>query len=267
MTDIQSPQNPRVKRAAKLRTTRGRHQQQRILIEGAREVLRATEAKVAIDEVYYDDRSLSNKEAEKAWSQLPDTVERMRITPAVWEKLAVRGKDAQLLAVARAPTLELDSLQLPECPLLLVLEAVEKPGNLGALFRTADAAGVNAVLVVDSVCDVFSPNCIRASLGAVFSTPAARAHSDQALTFLREQNIQVLTARVDGAEDCWDADFRMPIAIVMGNEAQGVSNHWRGESIRAVRLPMQGQVDSLNVSAAAAVLAFEAVRQRRRLPH
>ena len=172
--EINSSHNPRVKRATKLRTSRGRKQQQRILIEGARELLRAVEAGVQVEEVFFEAQQPLQGEAAAVVARLPESVELLATAADVWDKLAVRGRDARLLAVARPPSLDLDRIQLHgDSPLVLVVESVEKPGNLGALLRTADAAGVSAVLVADPACDVHNPNCIRASLGAVFTLPVA----------------------------------------------------------------------------------------------
>jgi TrmH family RNA methyltransferase len=151
---------------------------------------------------------------------------------------------------------------LPAEPLVVVLEAVEKPGNLGAVARTADGAGVDAILVADPRCDLFNPNAIRASLGTLFAVPLARAAADDARDWLLAHGLRVVAARVDGATALAEADLRGAVAIVLGSEASGLSQAWTGPSVEAVRLPMLGVADSLNVSAAAAVLLYEARRQR-----
>ena len=183
-------------------------------------------------------------------------------TPNVWRKLVVRGDDVEVLAVAQRPVSGLQDLSLPAQPLILVVEAVEKPGNLGAMFRTADGAGVDAILLANPLCDWLNPNAIRSSLGAVFSVPTAADSSEAIRGFLQDQAIQPLAAIVDAQESLWNVDCRSGgVAIVMGSEANGLSDIWH-EAARAVRLPMRGAVDSLNVSAAAAVMLYEAVRQR-----
>ncbi|MEA2025378.1 MAG: TrmH family RNA methyltransferase, partial [Chloroflexota bacterium] len=153
--------------------------------------------------------------------------------------------------------------ELPRRPLIAVVERVEKPGNLGALLRSADGAGVDAVIVADPVSDMWNPNAIRASLGTIFSLPLAAASSAEALAFLRERSIAILTARV-GAETDYDAaDLTAPVALVVGAETIGLTETWEGEGVTPLNIPMLGLADSLNVSASAAVLFYEARRQRR----
>jgi TrmH family RNA methyltransferase len=179
------------------------------------------------------------------------------------EKLAYGNRVEGLVAVAPTPRRTLAVLELPAEPLIVVVEGVEKPGNLGAILRTADAAGVSAVIVAGGVTDLYNPNAIRASLGAIFTVPVAAAASQAALDWLRQRNCRLIAARVDGAVDYTAANFRGPAAIVLGSEAAGLSATWRGDDMVAVKLPMLGRVDSLNLSATAAVLFYEALRQRR----
>lgn len=267
--DINSPHNPRLKQAAKLRDARGRRQQQRILIEGVAEVGKAIEAGVELLELFYDAEAEASPPTAALLRAAPESVARLRITAELWGKLAVRGSGARLLATARPPSLDLSrwppTNPLGESPLVLVLESIEKPGNLGAVARTADGAGVSGVIVADPVCEVLNPNAIRASLGAVFSLAMAQCHSAEALRFVQQQGLQVVTTEVDATEEYWSVDYRRPTAIVLGSEAQGLSTQWRGTGRRAVRLPMRGTGDSLNVSAAAAAVLYEAVRQRTAL--
>ena len=154
--------------------------------------------------------------------------------------------------------------ELPENPLLVVLEYLEKPGNLGSIVRTADAVGASAVLVADAAADLYNPNAIRASLGTVFTVRLAAASSQEVAAWLRRTGVRIFAARVDGAVTFWDADFRGPAAVVLGSEAHGLSSQWRADDITPISLPLLGHGDSLNVSAAAAVILYEATRQRRR---
>ena len=268
MFEITSPQNARIKRIGKLRTARGRRQHERILIEGARELRRALDAGVVVDELYClagatERTDLSEDVA--ACLAVMQSEERegavISTTQSVWNKIAVRGDDVQLLGVAQRPKIDLESLTLPENPLLLVIESVEKPGNLGAMFRTADGAGVDAVVLAEPQCDWLNPNAIRSSLGAVFSVPTLGASNEALAEFLERRGIAALAAIVTGEQELWSADCTGPTAVVMGSEANGLSPFWR-ERATPVRLPMRGQVDSLNVSAAAAVMLYEVVRQR-----
>jgi TrmH family RNA methyltransferase len=178
------------------------------------------------------------------------------------EKLAFGQRVEGVVAVARPPQRTVADLPLTGDALIAVVEGVEKPGNLGAVVRTADAAGVAAVLVADGGTDLYNPNAIRASLGAIFTVPVCSATTADALAWLRASGFRVLAARVDGAVDYSAADFRGRVAIALGSEAHGLSETWRGADMTAVRLPLLGSVDSLNLSATAAVLFYEALRQR-----
>jgi RNA methyltransferase, TrmH family len=163
--------------------------------------------------------------------------------------------------VVRAPRAELADLQLPADPLVVVTEDVEKPGNVGAILRSADAVGADAVIAVGGT-DLFNPNVIRASVGTVFSVPAATASAEEAIAWLRGRGVRIVTALVDAQRLHVEANLRGPLAIVLGSESRGLSDSWRGPDVEAVRLPMAGVADSLNVSVAAAVLLYEAWRQR-----
>ena len=180
----------------------------------------------------------------------------------MFQKLAFGQLSEGFVAVAQVPDLTLDRLVLPEEAVVAVLEGVEKPGNLGAVLRSADAAGVAAVIVADEGTDLFNPNAIRASLGAIFTVPVVAASGQQVLNWLRHQGFSIYAAWVDGAEDYCQVSYHGRSALVLGSEAHGLSDLWRGEGIRRIMIPMCGAVDSLNVSATAAVLFYEARRQK-----
>ncbi len=263
MTPITSLRNPHVQHAAKLRDRRHRDRQQRIVIDGARELLRAIGAGVGLVEAFVCPPLCRTEDAQRACRALRGTTARVfEVTEAVFAKLAFGERAEGMVAVAQTPAATLDRIALSDCPLVAVLEGVEKPGNLGAVLRSADGAGVSALLVADPRTDLFNPNTIRASLGTVFALPTAAAPADDILAWLRAKRLAMYAARVEGAMPYTQADFRRPAAIVLGAEAEGLSGRWRGEDIQAVRLPMLGVADSLNVSAAAAVLFYEALRQR-----
>ena len=188
------------------------------------------------------------------------------VGPPVFEKLAFGQRADGVIGVAEMPAATLDRLRLPDVPLVAVLERVEKPGNIGAVLRSADAAGVSALVVADAATDLYNPNAIRASLGTIFSMPVATGATAETLAWLRAHGLAIFTARVDGSIPYDEADFRQPSAIVLGSEAEGLSEAWSGSDMIALRLPMLGVGDSLNVSATAAVLFYEALRQRRRRP-
>jgi RNA methyltransferase, TrmH family len=260
---ISSPQNQRIKDAAKLRDRRQRDKQQRILIDGGREVLRALEANVDITEVFCCDELLHTSEAQAASARLRETGAVVwQVTPQVFEKLSYGDRADGLIAIATAKTPSLIDLRIKEGALVAVLEGIEKPGNVGAILRSADAAGVSAVILSDPKTDLYNPNCIRASMGTVFSLPIAISTSDEAKRWLLERKFKLLAARVDGAVDYTAADFHGPTAIILGSESQGLTSAWQGHDVQAIRLPMRGLADSLNVSVTAAVLFYEALRQR-----
>ncbi len=205
------------------------------------------------------------------------------VAPPVFEKLAFGDRAEGVLAVAETPDTALDRLTIecahdPQCadvlagcvragsrgvaPLVAVLEAVEKPGNMGAVLRSAEGAGVSAVIVADSRTDLYNPNAIRASLGTIFTLPLAAATAGETLAWLQARRFTICAARVDGSHLYTEIDYRRSTAIVLGCEAEGLSDTWRGEDLQTVRLPMLGAADSLNLSATAAVLFYEALRQR-----
>ena len=285
MPIITSLQNPRVKDAARLRDRRHRQQQGRILIDGARELQRAIGAGVRMVEVFVCEPLCHGDDTQRLLPTSSESgCEMLQVNQAVFEKLAFGHRSEGVLGVAEMPrpTLEHVAKQLgwgapgwggsltatPTgesariVPLVAVLEGVEKPGNVGAVLRSADAAGVSAVILADPRTDLYNPNAIRASLGTIFTMPVCEAASGDVLARLREQEYSILAARVDGAVPYTEVDYRGPTAIVLGSEAEGLSPIWTDDDIRAVRLPMRGAADSLNVSVTAAVLFYEALRQQ-----
>ncbi|MFH2205141.1 MAG: TrmH family RNA methyltransferase [Elusimicrobiota bacterium] len=248
---ITSVQNPRIKSAVRLRDRRGRAQQGRMIIDGRREIERAAAAGVAVRELFICGAAPAPKIGK---------AEIFEVSPAVFAKLAYGNRDEGLVAVADIPAVSLDKLSVSGNAVVAVLEGVEKPGNVGAVLRTADAAGLAALLVVDGGTDLYNPNTIRASLGAIFTVPVAACDAAAARDWLRRSRFRILAARVDGAIPHAKADYSGRCAIALGSEAAGLTDAWRGEDITAIALPMRGKVDSLNVSAAAAVLFYEATR-------
>ena len=200
------------------------------------------------------------------------------VSEAVFKKLAFGSRAEGILGVAEMPQITLNDILLPsppaplpkgeggskKNPLVAVLEGVEKPGNIGAVLRSADAAGVSAVILSDPHTDLYNPNAIRASLGTIFTMPVCEASSDDVLAWLRKNKISIVAARVDGSVPYTDIDYRNPTAVVLGSETAGLSSTWTAVDITAIRLPMLGAADSLNVSVTAAVIFYEALRQRNR---
>jgi RNA methyltransferase, TrmH family len=273
MPTITSVQNPRVKDAVRLRDSRHREKQGRILIDGARELRRAIEAGVRLVEAFVCEPLCRGDEAGKVLKLLPTCgAEVWEVAPAVFERLAFGQREEGIVAVAEMPKPTLATLAAAldaaasKPPLVAVLEGVEKPGNVGAVLRSADAAGVSGVIVADGRTDLYNPNAIRASLGTIFTTPICEADGRSALDWWRDRGFTIAAARVDGAVPYTELDYRGPTAIVLGSEAAGLSAIWTGDGVRPVRLPMLGAADSLNVSVTAAVLFYEALRQRGETP-
>jgi TrmH family RNA methyltransferase len=264
---ITSRQNARVKDAAKLRDRKARERQGRFVIDGAREILRAIDAGVEIVEAFVCEPLARGDEAQQAFERLRATPAALAtVTDEVFEKLCFGDGRDGLVAVAATPRRTLDQLALPPAPLVAVLESLEKPGNVGAVIRSADGAGVDAVIVADSRTDLFNPNTVRASLGAVFGAGVCAATTAETLAWLRGLGVPIYAAKPQAEAAYDEADYRRGAAIVLGSEADGLSAAWSDAAFAGVRLPMHGAVDSLNVSAAAAVLFYEAQRQRGAAP-
>jgi TrmH family RNA methyltransferase len=261
---ITSTANPRLKAAVRLRGRRERDREGLTLIDGVRETLRAISGGAVLREVFVRPELLVEPEARALLERLrEESVPVVEVGHDAFEKLAYGDRLDGVVAVAETPMRTLQTLALPPEPLIAVVEGVEKPGNLGAILRTADGAGLDAVIVAESATDLFNPNIIRASIGTVFAIPVCVASSGEVLTWLQERRIDIVAARVDASVDYTSADYRGAVAIALGSEARGLSDAW-GELARAsVRVPMLGVADSLNVSATAAVLFYEALRQRR----
>lgn len=262
---IHSRQNPRVQGVAKLRDRAVRDARGRFLVEGLRELSRALDRKVVVEEAYFCPALFKDPAAARALlARLAEAgVPLCELGDAAFDKVSGREGPDGLLGVAESWDTSLARLAPGKDPLILVVEAVEKPGNLGAILRTADSAGCAALVVCDPVTDLFNPNVIRASQGAAFSVPVAVASSPEALAWLRERRVRVLATTPDGAQPLWEVDARGPVAIVMGSEKDGLGATWLDGADARVFIPQAGLSDSLNVATAAAVCLFEAVRQRR----
>jgi TrmH family RNA methyltransferase len=260
---ITSVANPRLKAAVRLRGRRERDREGLTLIDGVRETLRALQGGAVIREAFVLPELLMEPDARALVERLAEqSVPIVELGREAFDRLAYGDRLDGVVAVAETPLRGLDDLALPSEPLIAVIEGVEKPGNLGAILRTADGAGLDAVVVAESATDLFNPNIIRASLGTVFAVPVSVASSGEVLAWLRDKGIAIIAARVDGSIDYPEADYSGAVAIALGSEARGLSDAW-GELARAsVRVPMLGVADSLNVSATAAVLFYEALRQR-----
>ena len=282
---ITSPTNPHIKAVVKLADRRTRDAARRTLVEGVREVRLALAAGVAPVEAYLCPELIAGPEAEAAARHLvglaaTGMTELFYVTPPVFEKLAYRGNSGGLLLVIAYPNPSLDALTFRAAPFVVVVEEAEKPGNLGAVLRTADAAGVDALIVptpletgflprnpvstaASTGTDPHNPNVIRASLGAYFTVSTVAAPTDAAIAWLRRQGIAIVATTPAATTLYTAADLTGPVAVVMGSEAWGLSETWLAAADVRLRIPMAGQVDSLNLSAATALLLYEVVRQRQ----
>ncbi|MDR2117175.1 MAG: RNA methyltransferase [Planctomycetaceae bacterium] len=266
-TEISSSSNRKIKEVIKLRDSKYRRNSGRFLIDGIREIERACCCGIKILEVFGNKETINNfaKKWEKNVSQKDSFYS---ISNVLLEKISFGNRNEGIVVVAEIPK-EPAALTLFEAkicsvsvPLLAVLERIEKPGNSGAVFRSADGAGLDGIIVADSMTDLYNPNTIRSSLGTIFRIPHAAMDSISAINWLRQHKIRCAVSRCNAAVPYTDYDFCQPTAIVLGNEAEGLSDIWYGNDVTTISIPMRGIADSLNVSNAAAILFYEAQRQR-----
>lgn len=259
---ITSAQNPKIKQLLQLQQKSSeRRKHSMFVVEGKREVMHCLSVGYEIDTVFCCPQIAGEDTISQLQTKSPSS-RYFEVSADVYEKVAYRGGTEGVVAEVRTRQLTLSDLDLPESPLVVVLESVEKPGNLGAILRSADAAGVDAVIVCDPLTDLFNPNLIRSSLGAFFTVPTVACSSEDCINFLKSNGIQILTAQLQDSSLYYDTDMRRPTAIVMGTESTGLTQQWRTAADAHIRIPMLGRLDSLNVSVSAAILMFEAVRQR-----
>jgi TrmH family RNA methyltransferase len=259
---LSSTRNPRIQATAALRDRRARDEAGLTLVDGARELARALAGGASVVEVFVDEARLTADGREVVARARAAAASVVAVTRPVLDRLAYGDRGEGLVATVRIPDLSLNALRLPADPLVVVVEGVEKPGNLGAVLRSADAAAAHAVIAADPRTDLFNPNAIRASLGTIFAVPVAAAPGAAVRDRLEHDGIAVFAARVDATTSYTDADLRGPVALVLGSEAEGLTSAWTGKAVTAIRLPMLGVADSLNVSITAAILLYEARRQR-----
>ena len=256
---ITSVQNARIKHVVALQQKSSlRREEGLFVVEGQREIEHCIACGYEIVEVFTVDGL-----------RFTDDYPATRVSPQVYEKMAYRGSTEGIIAVAKCKDHSISSINYKlstiNSPLVVVLESVEKPGNLGAILRTAEAAGVDAVIICDPLTDLYNPNLIRASIGGVFSVPVAVCNSKECIAFLKEHKIRILTAQLQDSYDYYDYDMQGATAIVMGTESTGLTDQWREAADAHIRIPMLGRLDSLNVSVSAAILMYEAVRQRHKI--
>jgi TrmH family RNA methyltransferase len=260
---IESTANPRVKAWLRLRDRRERDETGLTLVDGLREVGRALEADADVVEAIVGSDLATRSEGALTLSRLGTLgVPVTDVSERVLARLAFGDRADGIVAVVRIPDLSLEALALDDDPLVVVLEGVEKPGNLGAVLRSADGAGADALVAADPRTDLFNPNAIRASLGTIFSLALASAPGPEVLDWCRRRDMRIVAARVDATSPYTDVDLRGGVALALGSETAGLTSIWEAPDVIGARIPMLGMADSLNVSAAAAVLLYEARRQR-----
>ena len=265
-TDISSMQNPKIRRLLALQQKSSERRQAKcFVVEGRRELGHCVDAGFQVETVFVCPEYLGDGRWADSLGVSPETLRQanvLTVSKYVYEKIAYRGGTEGLMAIVKTRELTLADLRLSEHPLLIVLESVEKPGNLGAVLRSADAAAADAVVVCDPLTDLYNPNLIRSSIGAIFSVPCVACDSASCIGFLKSKGIAILTAQLQDSQPYYHTDMRRATAIVMGTESTGLSQQWREAADAHIRIPMLGRLDSLNVSVSAAILLFEAVRQR-----
>lgn len=262
---ITSVQNAYIKELVQLKEkSRLRKQTQTFLIEGLREIALAIQGNYTIQTILAATSIVNNEEIEKLVNGVNYPIEVIEISKDVYQKLALRESTEGILAVAKSKDLSLKSIKFKnKNPLILVAEAPEKPGNIGALLRTADAAGLDAVLLANPKTDIYNPNIIRSSIGCVFTTQIATGTTSEIISFLKEHNINLYAAALTASVEYQTIDYTKPSAIIVGTEATGLTNEWLQNTSKNIVIPMRGNIDSMNVSVSAAIILFEAVRQRQ----
>ena len=280
MEIITSAQNPKIKNLLLLQEkSKARREQGLFVVEGRRELRHCLEAGYKVRTVFVcpeigdssevtdllrmTKQAACHSEQAACHSERSEESSVIELPEQLYRKVAYRESTEGIIAEVEYKPLKLEDLRLPENPLIMVLESVEKPGNLGAVLRSADAARADAVLLCDPLTDLYNPNLIRASIGAVFTVPAVACSSEEAIAFLQARGIRILTAQLQDSSLYYDVNMTRGTALVMGTESTGLTDVWRKAASAHIRIPMLGRLDSLNVSVSAAILLFEAVRQRQ----
>ncbi|POY38986.1 rRNA methyltransferase [Solitalea longa] len=255
---LSSTQNPKIKNVLKLQEKSSERRKQNLIVfEGNRELGLALDAGFKIKTLFVCQEVWGDERIEGVSQR-----DIFYISKEVFDKIAYREGSDGLIIIAEPQYHSLETLKLPKNPFLIILEAVEKPGNLGAILRTADAAQVDAVIVCDPRTDIYNPNAIRSSVGCVFTTQIVASTSDEVLEWLKARGIVSYAAALTATEFYHETDMAKPCAIVMGTEATGLTDKWLNGADKQIKIPMRGKIDSLNVSTSTAILAFEAMRQR-----
>ncbi len=258
MKIISSLQNPFIKSIVLLQEkAKARKQSGTFIIEGKREIELALKGNYKIETILFYPELIDNSFDLSNYDSIS-----IEISKEIYQKLAYRDTTEGIIAVAKSKSLQLSDLKLPKNPLILVMESIEKPGNIGAMLRTADAANVDAVLIATPKSDIYNPNIIRSSVGCIFTNQIAIATTNEIIAFLKLNTINFYSATLQNSTPYYTQDYTKPTALIVGTEATGLSNDWRVNATQNIIIPMSGEIDSMNVSVAAAILLFEAKRQR-----
>ena len=261
---IQSRHNDQIKNLVKLRERKHRERQERFLVEGLRELSHALHSEYNLETIYYCPEYFPTDQHLQFIHEVRNQQETqlVRVSEEAFDKATYREGPDGIIGIARQKAHSIQTLKLPPYPLLMILEGIEKPGNLGAILRSADGAGADAAILVNCRLDLYNPNVIRASQGLLFSVPIACTEQTFLANWLAEQKIRCIATTPDTSKLHWDPDYRKPTALLFGSESNGLSDYWLNRATERIRIPMAGQADSLNVAAAAAICLYEAKRQR-----
>lgn len=260
MKQITSIQNPFIKSLVLLQEkAKARKQSGTFLIEGKREIELAIKGNYQLETILFLPELITENEINKL---VKSKVELIEITKEVYQKLAYRDTTEGILAIAKTKTLSLNDLKLPDNALVLVMESIEKPGNIGAMLRTCDAANIDAVIIANPKTDLYNPNIVRSSVGCLFTNQIASDTTENVIQFLKDKKIAIFGATLQNSNFYHTQDYTTASALVVGTEATGLTQAWRDNATQNIIIPMQGEIDSMNVSVASAILLFEAKRQR-----
>ncbi len=258
---ITNTRNQRIKNILKLQEKPSeRKKKKKFVIEGRRELSIAQQCNVDVDELYICEDIYTE---DPDYPVITDNVKKVRVNKDVYNKIAYRGNSEGITGIANIEDFRLSDIALSSLPFILILENIEKPGNLGAIFRSADAAGVDAVILCSQQTDIYNPNVIRSSMGSIFSNQVVTCNNDEAIKWLSKNSIHVFSAIPGSDNRYYDINYRKPAAFVFGAESKGLSEKWTKVSEKTINIPMTGKTDSLNVSVSTAIVLFEALRQRR----
>ncbi len=259
---ITSPSNPAIKAACRLHKKRERDSTGLTIVEGIQEIWRALEAGVIFRDLYYCPYLTGTPGENELLVYLENRLELTPVSKRAFSKMAYRKSSGGIIAIVEKPSSALNDIPLPPDPLYFITDSIEKPGNIGAILRSADGAGVSAVLASNERTDLFNPNVIRSSMGTVFSVPCAAASPSDTMSWLRKSGAGIIITAPEGDMIYTEADLTGPSAVVIGNESRGASSFWTDRSDVMIRIPMMGKADSLNASVSASLIAYEALRQR-----